>query len=152
MNYKKGAFAPFLFISINTVGGSMKKAGYALLFCCVVVNGAVAEECEPAVDVADSMNVNASSNCDYRESGLNRIVHGLFKKDQHSSSSESSVMHRGPAVMVSPEVGDADGLAKARFTLLSAIGQECTQGFRIVDELYLPLNGNLTIRLSYQCL
>ena len=42
-----------------------------VLLCMGGVNLASAEECEPAVDAAESLNVNASDDCDYKDTGLN---------------------------------------------------------------------------------
>lgn len=129
---------------------------FLVLLCIGCVHMANAEECELAVDVADSMNVNASNECEDKESGLNGVVRGWFKRDEASSSSTSSVQAtadrpRGSAKM-SPPVKDAESLAKARYQLLSVIGQECVQGFRVTDELFLPVEDALTIRLRYECL
>ncbi len=125
-----------------------------ILLCLGGASAASAEECEPAVDVADSLNVNASTDCNYEDSGLNGAVRRWFKRDQSSSaaSSQAAKSDSQASIKVSPPVNGADALAEARYGLLSAISQECIQGFRITDELYLPANGELTLRLVYQCL
>ena len=129
---------------------------FVVLMCIGCVHMANAEECELAVDVADSMDVNASNECEDKDAGLNGVVRGWFKRDETSSSSASSLplttdQSRG-SVKMSPPVKNAESLAKARYQLLSVIGQECVQGFRVTDELFLPVEDALTIRLRYECL
>ena len=126
-----------------------------VLLCMGGVNLASAEECEPAVDAAESLNVNASDDCDYKDTGLNGAVHRWFKREISSSSASSSQSVAGntrASIKMSPPVKDAESLATARYTLLSAISQECMHGFRITDELFLPVEDKLTIRLLYECL
>lgn len=127
-----------------------------VLLCIGGMHWASAEECEPAVDAAESLNVNSSNDCDYKDTGLNGAVHRWFKREQISSSSASSSQsiagNTRASIKMSPPVKDAESLAKARYKLLSAISQECMQGFRITDELFLPVEENLTIRLLYECL
>lgn len=117
---------------------------------------ASAEECEPAVDAAESLNVNASNDCDYKDTGLNGAMHRWFKREQVSSSSTSSsqaiAANTRASIKMSPPVKDAESLATARYKLLLVISQECMQGFRITDELFLPVEDKLTIRLLYECL
>lgn len=129
---------------------------FVMLLCIGCIHMANAGECELAVDVADSMNVNASDECEDKDSGLNGVVRGWFKRDEASSSSAPNVQAtaerpRG-SVKISPPVKDAESLAEARYQLLSVIGQECVQGFRVIDELFLPGEDTLTIRLRYECL
>lgn len=130
----------------------MKKIVMILL--CGGIASVSAEECVLAVDVAESMNVNASNECDSTDSGLNGVVHRWFKRDRKSSAGNSPQEKEIPraSIKVSPPANSAESLATARFELLSAISQECVQGFRITDEMYLPVDGELTIRLLYECL
>ncbi len=132
----------------------MKKL-LVVLLCIGAAHLANAKECEPAVDVAESLNVNAPDDCDYKDTGLNGAVHRLFTREQVSSSASSSRSIEGNAhalIKMSPPVKDAESLAKVRYKMLSAISQECMQGFRIADELFLPVEDKLTIRLLYECL
>jgi hypothetical protein len=116
----------------------------------------IADECEAAVDAAESMNVNARTDCNYEKSGLNRVVHQLFKKEQQSSVAKSSASgapaNTPTASSVSPLIDSAEQLAISRHALLSVISQECTHGFRITDELYIPVDGKLRLKLLYECL
>lgn len=114
----------------------------------------IAEEaCEPAVDLADSLNVNARQDCDYEKSGLNRLVHKIFNESEVNSSSRAMASEAaGAALQISPPVTNARELAEVRYKLLQDIAQKCSKGFRLTDEQYLPSNGYLRINLHYECL
>lgn len=121
----------------------------------VVSVASTADECEAAVDAAESMNVNARTDCNYEKSGLNRVVHQLFKKEQQSSVAKSSASGAPASTTASSMLvlmDSAEQLAESRHALLSVISQECTQGFRITDELYVPVDGKLRLKLQYECL
>lgn len=134
----------------------MKSLNRVILIWLVSVACYAEEACVPAVDLADSLNVNAKQSCDYKQSGLNRIVHNLFGRDSSSGSSSSARVNAaataGLASQISPPFSTAGELAEGRYILLRNIGLKCPQGFRLVDEQYLPSPEHLRLNIFYKCL
>lgn len=135
----------------------MKILSMAILVVGLASAACLAEEvCEPAVDIADSMNVNARQDCDGEKTGLNRLVHKMFSQESATVSSSGSVdnnVEADPAAQqTSSLINNANQLAEARYQLLSNIGLKCPKGFRLTDEHYLPSGSHLRINLFYECL
>lgn len=113
--------------------------------------------CEPAVDVAESLNVNARSDCNYEKTGLNRVVHQMFKGKSAQDDSKSSLPADDSGVYreASSEklvVQNARELSEARFQLLLRLGQNCPGGFDLTKEQYLPAGKGLELKLMYECI
>lgn len=113
------------------------------------------EECESAVDLADSMDVNTQHDCGQGKTGLNRLVHKMFNRDSAESAATSPVADAAAETGKSQTtslVSNASELAAARYQLLLAIGKQCTGGFRLIGEQYLPSEEGLRVKLLYECL
>src|SRR5690606_1777865 len=115
----------------------------------------------PAVDVADSLDVNATMDCNYEETGLNRIVHKLFTRDtaKPAPADSSPVNFHRADQSVTPEnqvesvfVANARELAAARYQLLQRISDQCSHEFRLLDERYSSRDNAIKIKLGYECL
>lgn len=130
------------------------------VFLCSTGMVSAEESCRPAVDVADSLDVNATTDCDYKETGLNRVVHKLFAKDSAKPAPSDSLpvnprLADRPLQSVSQIeslfVADASALAAARYELLQNISSQCPHEFRLTDERYSSQGKTIKIKLSYEC-
>lgn len=119
------------------------------------------EACEPAVDVADSLDVNATMDCNYEETGLNGVVHKLFNRDTAkpapSDSSPDNLHHADQSVIPENQVesafvANARELAAARYQLLQNISDQCSHEFRLLDERYSSRDKAIKVKLGYECL
>lgn len=126
------------------------------VFLCSAGMVSAEESCRPAVDVADSLDVNATTDCDYKETGLNRVVHKLFAKDS-AKPTPSDPLPVNPRLakpvnqIESQFVADASELAAARYELLQNISSQCPHEFRLTDERYSSQGKTIKIKLSYEC-
>ena len=131
------------------------------------------DSCEPAVDAADSMNVN-QQDCDYSDKGLNGFLQKAFKKAEEGAVLETGTAGKVSAVSATADVNTA-ALAKAQkspsqsFTLSIEVDQwanvpvartqllpkaltKCERGFAITGESYRSLAmGKIELRLEFEC-
>lgn len=131
------------------------------------------DNCESAVDAADSMNVN-QKDCDYTDEGLNGVLHKAFKQGSEGAVLETSV--ENPANVTAPAAGIAGAqasktpatpkylllqvevdqwpsVALARSQLLPKAMEQCAKGFSIVRENYRPLAmGRIALSIEFSCL
>lgn len=126
------------------------------VFLCSTGMVSAEESCRPAVDVADSLDVNATTDCDYKETGLNRVVHKLFAKDSAKPAPSDSLpvnprLAKSVSQIESLFVADASELAAARYELLQNISSQCPHEFRLTDERYSSQGKTIKIKLSYEC-
>lgn len=72
----------------------MKLLAIFWLFLCIAVPVASNENCEAAVDAADTMNVN-QRDCDYSNEGLNGFLQKAFKKGNEGAVLETQATKSG---------------------------------------------------------
>ena len=142
------------------------------IFCSVSVFAE--EECESAVDAADSMNVN-QKECDYTNEGLNGALHKAFKKNSEggavleTSAGNSATATKTVAVVAATQTNNEtleqkylvvqvnvdqwSGVALARTQLLPKAMEKCAKGFSILRESYRPLAmGKIALSIEFSCL
>jgi hypothetical protein len=130
------------------------------------------DECEAAVDAAESMNVNRK-DCDYSDKGLNGFLQKAFKKGEEGASlNTGEVPAQQPIQAGQPlntqsanvqkntdknflfrvEVDQWANLPAARTQLLPKALEKCGKGFSIIGEHYrgLPM-GRIELALTFQC-
>lgn len=129
----------------------------SLCISSVIVPIAVAEEdCVAAVDAADSMNVNQKP-CDYRDKGLNGLLHRTFANQSKANAEVVEDTAVSVADLKSPTFllsGQSDQWANVQLTkmqLLTRASALCDKGFRVIAEEYRPLKMG-RIETSLQCI
>lgn len=138
----------------------MKKV---LLFSLLIANFAyAAEDCPPAVEAAESQNPEAYKDCDYSDKGLNGVLHRAFKKKtdgvevvDHPEKAEfvKEEKIRGESNLVKGTFSSAQQLQALRFSLIQKASTECSKGFLLESEKYLPqVDNTLKLELFYHCL
>ena len=146
---------------------SIKKilfCGFVLLSTSTVFAEELKDGCEPAVDAADRLQADADKHCDYSNTGLNGVLHrALNKKENLPMAAEPLVQKTAanavaldaptPRFKLSAEFNSAQQLVNQRYELLQKAAHECSKGFAVNSEHYLPVSAkSMTIELSYQCL
>ncbi len=109
------------------------------------------EECDYAVDLADSHDFEAFHECKGKDSGINRAMRELMtvRREQQTSAKSSPVAIKKRD---SSFTNSAIELRDARFELLRDISKSCPKGFSVLSERYLPDNNNrLSLQLDYRC-
>ena len=141
------------------------------VFCAAQVYAG--ENCESAVDAADSMNVN-QKDCDYTDEGLNGVLHKAFKQGSEGAvletAAENSVGDKKKVMtaaatqaktdpakiksfLLSAEVNQWPDAALVRIQLLSKAMDKCTKGFSVENEQYRPLGaGKIAMGIEFRCL
>lgn len=129
----------------------------------------IEEECDAAVDAAESMNVNRKG-CDYSDKGLNGFLKKAFKKgdegasvntDKVSAQANLQPLNTQAAniqndtdknFLFRVEVDQWANLPVARAQLLPKALEKCGKGFSIIGEHYrgLPM-GRIELALTFQC-
>jgi hypothetical protein len=129
----------------------------------------IEEECDAAVDAAESMNVNRK-DCDYSDKGLNGFLKKAFKKgdegasvntDKVSAQANLQPLNTQAAniqndtdknFLFRVEVDQWANLPVARAQLLPKALEKCGKGFSIIGEHYrgLPM-GRIELALTFQC-
>ncbi|GGY65639.1 hypothetical protein GCM10011613_06900 [Cellvibrio zantedeschiae] len=133
------------------------------------------EECGPAVDNADQLA--AAKECDYSDTGLNGVLHRTLSGKKKSNATddvnkdaqinkEQKRETEITKVAVEEKIADKKNILKAdefsspqqlqtaKFTLLETLALECTKGFVVEGERYLPVKNSkaLKLELIYHCL
>lgn len=149
----------------------MKLLAIFWLFLCIAVPVASNENCEAAVDAADTMNVN-QRDCDYSNEGLNGFLQKAFKKgnegavlETQATKSGNEKKSTGAAERVKNAVDAAEifsldvevdqwaNVALARTQLLPKAMEKCDKGFSIQDENYRQLAmGRIALNIEFICL
>lgn len=151
----------------------MKLLAVFWLALCVAIPVSANDNCEAAVDAADSMNVN-QDDCDYSDKGLNGFLQKAFKKGSEGAvletSTKNSVDKEKSAVSIateqtnknipaagpfslSVEVDQWSSVALARAQLLPKAMKQCDKGFSIQREDYRPLAmGRIGLTIEFICL
>lgn len=154
----------------------MKTFVTSLLLLMIAVPVLANENCETAVDAADSMNVN-QKDCDYSNEGLNGVLQRALKKDGKNvvsdnqnkdawpsatgksphkttkSSGLTKTQHSGARQFsLDVEVDQWANIALARAQLLPKAMEQCGKSFSVVRESYrsLPM-GRIELRLQIEC-
>ncbi len=129
------------------------------------------EECPAAVDAAEAQNHNLYKNCDYSDKGLNGVLHrALAGKNKEANEDEPSrdtkAVEPRPAADKSQKTTDkneaqktgefasAQQLQLVKLNALENLAQECTKGFVVEGERYLPVINSKAMKLEliYHCL
>jgi len=128
------------------------------------------EECPAAVDAAEAQNQNLYKNCDYSEKGLNGVLHRAFsgkKNEADEDIKEQGDIRNGSAkpvvekkvvskteLLKEGEIASAAQLPMIKFAALEKLALECTNGFVVEGERYLPVKNSkaLKLELIYHCL
>ena len=127
------------------------------------------DECEAAVDAANRMNPNDDKHCDYSNTGLNGVLHRAFAKksesasatksepaneDSGSASKESAkaAAAEAKALPINSEFTSAQQLQNLRYALVQKTAQECSKGFVVEAERYVPGVKGMTLEFIYHCL
>lgn len=132
---------------------------------------AAEEECPAAVDAAESQNHNLYKNCDYSDKGLNGVLHrALAGKKKEANEDEqlqdTKAAEARPAaeknqkiidkneVQKNGEFSSAQQLQQVKLSSLEKLAQECTKGFVVEGERYLPVINSKAMKLEliYHCL
>ena len=126
------------------------------------------EDCDPAVDAADSMNVN-QQECDYSDKGLNGFLQKAFKKGEDGAVLETGSAEKVSSTKPQPalakpqnseseyftlgtEVDQWANLPVARAQLLPKALERCGKGFAVTGEHYRSLAmGRIELRLQFEC-
>ena len=128
------------------------------------------DECPAAVDVAESQNHNLYKNCDYSDKGLNGVLHRALagkknevsedEKPQETKSTNAQPVEKNQKVAEKSETqktgefNSAQQLQLVKFSLLEKLALECTKGFVVEGERYLPIINSKAMKLEfiYHCL
>ena len=145
----------------------------AIFMLLLLAHGAYAEEdeCPAAVDAAEAQDHNRYKNCDYSDKGLNGVLHralagkknetGEDEKPQETKSTKAQALvekNQKPAekneVQKNGEFSSAQQLHVVKFSLLEKLALECTKGFVVEGERYLPVinSKSMKLELIYHCL
>ena len=126
----------------------------ASLFCLLALSNLHAgesEECEYAVDLADSHDFEAFHECKGKDTGINRALQELMTL-RHEQQTSTKSMPVALKKLDSTFTNSSIELLDARFELLRDISKSCPQGFSILSERYLPdANNGLSLQLDYHC-
>lgn len=122
------------------------------------------EECVPAVDAADAMNVN-QKECDYSKEGLNGYLHSTLRKSETDTAvattgtaaataqTVNSAAQFGAVHELSVEVDKWSRLPDARTQLLPNAMELCPDGFAVKGEKYRPRAKNkILLVIEFSCL
>ena len=133
--------------------------------CLAGASSSQSPECAPAVDRAESLNVQTMADCDYSETGLNGYLHkALADKSDAKDLDASGVESPGVAVGTATQIQSGEkflqldiktwsGLPQGRNELLSRGLRLCSKGFSIARESYLPVaSGDIRLILQIVCL
>ena len=127
------------------------------------------DDCPSAVDAAEAQNPNAYKDCDYSKTGLNGALHKAFAKSKESDDSskeapikestnkeiaeKSSLPVDKAKLIAASEFSSSQQLQTLKFALLEKVALECTNGFVVEAERYLPTSTKATkLELIYHCL
>lgn len=131
---------------------------------------AAEDECPPAAEMAEAQNHNAYKNCDYSDKGLNGVLHralakkgesGEVTKEEKEAKNESTKAvekaQKNSDKTVSlkdDEFASPQQLQSVKFVLLERLASECTKGFVVEGERYLPVTNSkaMKLQLIYHCL
>jgi hypothetical protein len=148
---------------------SMKKiAVFALIFFAGFAF-AKEDDCPSAVEAAEAQNPNAYKDCDYSKTGLNGALHKVFAKSKDSGdgnkensaeespskniAEKSSLPLEKTKLIAANEFSSPQQLQSLKFALLEKVALECTKGFVVEGERYLPASAKTTkLELIYHCL
>lgn len=133
------------------------------------------DDCVPAVDAAESMNLN-QKDCDYSNKGLNGFLHRAFKRGDEGATLKTgnaeAVAQPAAATnlqaqnaqsgnaqkdtdknfLLRVEVDQWANLPVARAQLLPKALEKCGRGFSIIGEHYRSLAmGRIELALTFQC-
>ena len=132
------------------------------------------EDCPSAADAAEAQNPNAYKDCDYSKTGLNGALHKVFAKSKDDDennkdssvkepvkndssgkdvSEKSSLLVEKAKLITASEFSSPQQLQTLKFALLEKVALECTKGFVVEGERYLPTSSKATkLELIYHCL
>ncbi|MDO8346256.1 MAG: hypothetical protein Q7T48_23900 [Cellvibrio sp.] len=150
----------------------MKLLAVLWLGLCVAIPVFADDNCEAAVDAADSMNVN-QDDCDYSDKGLNGFLQKAFKKGSEGAvletGTKNSVDEEKLAVSIATEKTKKDiptaesfslsvevdqwaSVTLARAQLLPKAMERCDKGFSLEREHYRPLAmGRIALSIEFIC-
>ena len=144
-----------------------KLIGLFILIITAQMSFAAEEECPPAAEMAEAQNQNLYKNCDYSDKGLNGVLHRALGKKKDAAD-EDIVQETKPAVKVAQEkvikaeadlkkpdeFSSAAQLEVVKFNALEKLSRECTKGFVLDGERYLPVANTKSLKLEfiYHCL
>lgn len=141
-----------------------------LMLVCEGLMAAEKEECGPAVDEADKLAAGADAKCDYKNTGLNGVLHRAWsgKKKAEGSPEDAKIAKEAteqPIEKNTKAVEKANDLApgefrypqqlpQVKFTLLEVLASECSKGFVVEGERYSPVKNSKVMKLEliYHCL
>lgn len=151
----------------------MKLLAVLWLGLCVAIPVFADDNCEAAVDAADSMNVN-QDNCDYSDKGLNGFLQKAFKKGSEGAvletGAKNSVDKEKSAALVATEqtkktvpmaetfslgveVDQWSSVTLVRTQLLTKAMAQCVKGFSVERENYRSLAmGRIALSIEFFCL
>ena len=109
--------------------------------------------CLAAVDAADSLNVNATSNCDYSKEGLNGYLHKSFKNTSSIAVERPAETKSSAASGLRIEVEQWAAIPLARNQFLSRAFELSPKGFNVLNEAYRPLMmGRIELNINIECI
>lgn len=142
--------------------------GLLILTLMAQMSFAAEEECPPAAEMAEAQNHNRYKNCNYSNKGLNGVLHRALSKKKETAE-EESIQDAKPAektvqekalkladteLKKPDEFSSAAQLQLVKFNALEKVSRECTKGFVVEGERYLPVANtkSLKLELIYHCL
>lgn len=150
----------------------MKLILAVIISACCATQVYADDDCENAVDAADSMNVN-QQDCDYTDKGLNGVLHKAFKQGSEGAVLETGAENNAEikkavagsatgavnktesaiqSFSLSIEVEQWSGVTLARAQLLPKAMEKCVKGFSIERENYRPLPmGRIALSIEGSC-
>ena len=129
-----------------------------LAFTQAMYADALPDECEAAVDAADRLNADGNKGCDYSKTGLNGVLHKAFANkaaapEQAAKGVADTAASTNLPRALALEFDSAARLNIVRYELLQLASKECTAGFVLLEERYLPsVDKHLKLELKYRCL
>ncbi|MES2823954.1 MAG: hypothetical protein V4732_10165 [Pseudomonadota bacterium] len=136
-------------------------------------------DCESAVDTADKLGSPISKECDYSNTGLNGVLHRAVankekavvdknSKDKVNAEVNNKSLQTTTDIapinsainnavkpllrVLSAEFATVQQLVSARYDLIHRASQDCSSGFVLEKESYLPAeNKLLKLQLTYSC-
>ncbi|WP_339367011.1 hypothetical protein [Cellvibrio sp. OA-2007] len=146
----------------------MKRSIIMMLGLMAAVSVSAKDDCDPAVDAADSMNVN-QQDCDYSDKGLNGFLQKAFKKGEEGAVLETGSAEKNSTGKVQPALAKVQKSDSHYFTLSVEVDQwanvplartqlfpkaleRCGKGFAVTGEHYRSLAmGRIELSLQFEC-
>lgn len=119
-------------------------------------------ECGSAVDAADRLTPDSDKHCDYTKTGLNGVIHRSLARKKNAGEEIAEPIAQDikekktdvDKLIAKAEFSSPQQLQLVKFGLLETLTLECTKGFVVEGERYLPIinSQKMKLELIYHCL